>query len=62
MGQKERAVLSRVEVCNYFLPHDGGVFLKVAAHLWETELNAQLGPFLEVILECMAALRPGTVC
>lgn len=37
-------------------------FLKVASPLWETELSAQLGHFLEVILECMAALRPGTVC
>lgn len=29
----ERAVLSAMEVCNYFLPHDGGVFLKVASPL-----------------------------
>lgn len=62
MGQKERAILSGTEVCNYFLPCDGGIFLKVASPLWETELNAQLGSFLEVILECMAALRPDIVC
>lgn len=50
-----------MEVCNYYLPRDDDVFLKVAAHLWETKLNAQLGPFLEVILECMVALRPDTM-
>lgn len=38
------------------------LFSKVASPLWETELGVQLGRFLEVILKCMAALRPGTVC
>lgn len=34
------------------------VFLMAAVHLWETKLNAQLGPFLEVISGCLVALRP----
>lgn len=51
MEQKQNVMLSGMEVCNYYLPHDDDMFLKVTAHLWETKLNAQLGPLLEVILE-----------
>lgn len=61
MEQKENVILSGIEVHNYYLPHDDDMFSKVAAHLWETKLNAQLGPILEVILEYMVALRPGTM-
>lgn len=59
--QKENVILSGMDVYNYHNPCDDDVFLKVAAHLWETKLNTQLGPVLEVILECMVALRPDTM-
>jgi len=61
MEQKENVILSGMEVYNYYLPCDDDVFLKVAAHLWEAKLNAQLGHYLEVILECTVALRPDAI-
>lgn len=61
MEQKLNVIFSVMEVNNYHLPHDDGMILNVAAYVWGTKLNAQLGPFLEVILECMIALRPDNI-